>query len=72
MVAKRPKFCGWGYEGEGLTPDEHEMVLERYAERFGLEGFARNRNWKTLIFMAPALKFRQNWRISVPARILTV
>ncbi|MFP6749926.1 MAG: FAD-binding oxidoreductase [Alphaproteobacteria bacterium] len=41
MTAKRPKFCGWGYEGEGLTPDEHEMVLGRYAERFGLDGFAR-------------------------------
>ena len=39
MVAKRPKFCGWGYEGDGLTQEEREMVLARYAERFGLEGF---------------------------------
>ena len=39
MVAKRPKFCGWGYEGDGLTQEERGMVLGRYAERFGLEGF---------------------------------
>ena len=39
MIAKRPKFCGWGYEGDGLTQEEREMVLGRYAERFGLEGF---------------------------------
>ena len=39
MIAKRPKFCGWGYEGDGLTQDEHQMVLDRYADRFGLEGF---------------------------------
>ena len=41
MVAKRAKFLGWGYEGEGLTPDEEVMVLGRYAERFGLDGFER-------------------------------
>ncbi|MBC8239421.1 MAG: FAD-binding protein, partial [Alphaproteobacteria bacterium] len=41
MAAKRAKFLGWGYEGEGLTPDEEVMVLGRYAERFGLDGFER-------------------------------
>ncbi|HZD24819.1 MAG TPA: FAD-binding oxidoreductase, partial [Alphaproteobacteria bacterium] len=41
MAERRVKFCGWGYEGEGLTPDEEKLVLGRYAERFGLEGFER-------------------------------
>ncbi|MBT4044786.1 MAG: FAD-binding oxidoreductase [Rhodospirillaceae bacterium] len=39
MVARKPKFCGWGYEGDGLTPDEHEMVLQRYADHFDVAGF---------------------------------
>jgi len=41
MTAKRPKICGWGYEGEGLTPEEEKLVLGRYAERFGVDGFER-------------------------------
>ncbi|MDP6346170.1 MAG: FAD-binding oxidoreductase [Alphaproteobacteria bacterium] len=41
MAARRAKFLGWGYEGDGLTPDEEEMVLGRYAERFDLDGFER-------------------------------
>jgi len=41
MTAKRAKFLGWGYEGEGLTLDEEAMVLGRYAKRFGLDGFER-------------------------------
>ena len=39
MAEKRVKFYGWGFEGEGLTPDEEKMVLDRYSERFGVEGF---------------------------------
>ena len=39
MVARKPKFCGWGYEGDGLTPDEHEMVLQRYADHCDVAGF---------------------------------
>jgi len=41
MAARRVKLCGWGYEGDGLTPDEEKLVLGRYAERFGLDGFER-------------------------------
>ena len=63
MAAKRPKFCGWGYEGEGLTPSEHEMVLERYAERFGVDGFARiPQRTRDQLDLHPA-------RIEVPAKL---
>jgi alkyldihydroxyacetonephosphate synthase len=41
MAERRVKFCGWGYEGDGLTADEEALVLGRYAERFGVEGFER-------------------------------
>ena len=29
MVAKRAKFLGWGYEGEGLTPDEEAELWKQ-------------------------------------------
>ena len=41
MADRALKFCGWGYVGEGLTPEEETMVLGRYAGRFGVDGFAR-------------------------------
>jgi alkyldihydroxyacetonephosphate synthase len=36
MSARRWKFWGWGYEGNGLTPDEERRLLEFYTERLGL------------------------------------
>ena len=41
MAEKALKFCGWGYVGEGLTPEEEAMVLGRYGERFGVASFER-------------------------------
>ena len=38
MTAKRPRLVGWGYEGEEMTPAEHDMVMARYTERFGRFG----------------------------------
>lgn len=29
------KFWGWGYEGEGLSPDEHDWLMRVMVERFG-------------------------------------
>ena len=63
MVAKRAKFLGWGYEGEGLTPDEEVMVLGRYAERFGLDGFER------IPAPTPDQVALQRPRIGVPAKL---
>lgn len=41
MAQRALKFCGWGYVGEGLTEDEEKLVLDRYAEQFGVSGFER-------------------------------
>ncbi len=41
MAAKKLRFCGWGYEGEGTTAEEDQAVLARYAERFAVDGFER-------------------------------
>ena len=41
MATRRLKFCGWGYEGEGLTEAEEREVLKRFAERLGVDGFER-------------------------------
>jgi alkyldihydroxyacetonephosphate synthase len=41
MAGNKVKFCGWGFEGEGLTPDEDKLVVTRYAEMFGVDGFER-------------------------------
>lgn len=41
MKKRRLKFCGWGYEGDGLTNEEEKLVLGRYAESFGVKGFER-------------------------------
>lgn len=35
------KLCGWGYEGDGLTPKEETDALAVHAERFGVAGFER-------------------------------
>lgn len=36
----RRKFWGWGYEGEGLTPDEQKMLAALLAERLGADGLS--------------------------------
>ena len=33
---RRRKFWGWGYEGEGLSPDEMRLLAQAVAGRFGL------------------------------------
>ena len=38
----RLKLCGWGYEGDDLTPEEESFVLETCAERFEVDGFERS------------------------------
>ncbi len=37
----RLKLCGWGYEGDDLTPEEEDGVLATYATRFEVDGFER-------------------------------
>src|SRR5215471_2323420 len=34
---RRRKFWGWGYEGEGLSPDELGMLARLTAARFGMD-----------------------------------
>ena len=33
---RRRKFWGWGYEGEGLTPEELELLARSLAGRLGV------------------------------------
>lgn len=40
-MSGRLKFCGWGYEGDGLTPEEENRLLETYAGRFDVDSFER-------------------------------
>ncbi|MGI9504781.1 MAG: FAD-binding oxidoreductase [Geminicoccaceae bacterium] len=37
MSARRLKFWGWGYEGEGLRADEASRLKAFYRDRFGIE-----------------------------------
>ncbi|MGH6943409.1 MAG: FAD-binding oxidoreductase, partial [Geminicoccaceae bacterium] len=39
-MARRLKFWGWGYEGDGLTPDETEWVFRIYRARLGTSDLA--------------------------------
>jgi alkyldihydroxyacetonephosphate synthase len=34
MGAKELKIIGWGYEGEEISPEEHQMITTRFSERF--------------------------------------
>ncbi len=34
-------YCGWGFEGDGLTSDEETALLAGYSKRFGGAQFAR-------------------------------
>jgi len=34
--SRRRKFWGWGYEDQGLTPEQQKHMAERMAKRFGL------------------------------------
>src|SRR5215472_9925542 len=36
VAARRRKFWGWGYEGDGLNADELELLAKVVASRFGL------------------------------------
>ena len=36
MTSRRRKFWGWGYEGEGLSSDEMQLLAQVVAGRFGL------------------------------------
>jgi alkyldihydroxyacetonephosphate synthase len=35
-TGKRLKICGWGYEGNDPTPEEHRLIEAGIAERFGV------------------------------------
>ncbi len=35
---RKRKFWGWGYEDQGLTPQEHRKLADRMAQRFGITG----------------------------------
>lgn len=37
VPGRRRKFWGWGYEGEGLTPEEIELLARAVAQRLGLD-----------------------------------
>jgi len=39
MTEGRLKYFGWGREGEGMTPEEEAVALDRYRRLFGVEGF---------------------------------
>ena len=39
-MARRWKFWGWGYEGDGLAPDETERLFQTYRARLGIADFA--------------------------------
>ena len=41
-MSRKLKLCGWGYEGDGLTPDEEKGLLKAFAGRFGTDGFERS------------------------------
>ncbi len=41
MGERKVRFCGWGFEGEGLSSAEEKLVLGRYADRFEVAGFER-------------------------------
>ena len=34
MTEKQLKIVGWGYEGDEISAEEHEMISTRFTERF--------------------------------------
>lgn len=40
-MARTLNYCGWGFEGEGLTPEEETSLLAGYSARFGGASFVR-------------------------------
>jgi len=40
-MTKQLKFCGWGYEGEGLSAAEQDDLLAECADRFGADELPR-------------------------------
>ena len=40
-MARVLNYCGWGFEGEGLTPEEETDLLASYSRRFGGATFVR-------------------------------
>ena len=57
-MAARLKHYGWGREGEGLSADELNFILERYRHRFGVERFEEKSppGLADLVLRAPRLK----------------
>jgi alkyldihydroxyacetonephosphate synthase len=43
MAERRLKLCGWGFEGDGLTAEETQALLERTTERHGIAGIEPRR-----------------------------
>jgi hypothetical protein len=39
MSARSGRFYGWGYAGEGATPEEIRFLEKRLAARFGIQSF---------------------------------
>jgi alkyldihydroxyacetonephosphate synthase len=37
VAERRRKFWGWGYEGDGLAPEEVDAVAQRFADAFGAD-----------------------------------
>ncbi len=40
-MSRRLNFCGWGYEGDGLTASEESTLLSGLAQLLGASGFER-------------------------------
>ncbi len=40
-MARALNYCGWGFEGDGLTPEEETVLLASYSKRFGGAEFTR-------------------------------
>ena len=34
MTDRKLKIVGWGFEGDEISSEEHEMITSRYRERF--------------------------------------
>jgi len=37
MAVRRLNIIGWGYEGDEISAEEHEMITNRFRDRFGGE-----------------------------------
>ncbi|MEM8688375.1 MAG: FAD-binding oxidoreductase [Pseudomonadota bacterium] len=62
-MARALNYCGWGFEGDGLTAEEEMAVLEGYSKRFGGAQFTRKD------IPAPQAVELPEARVSVPASL---